>query len=129
MKTTVMDVRIKASQRYNPLCLCRYLQAVESGAVIVDRTQAIQTKDDLRLFDVILNRDYLWNYNNPDDVTIYLEVCDGDIYGGVYDMRTGEHITRTKIASEHWSLYCGYYRGYTYPVEVMEQIREAIRQY
>jgi hypothetical protein len=103
MKKSALDVHIKASEKFNPYVLKDYLTRTEEGVVIVDRSRLLKTKDDERLFYVILNRDYLWNYRYSETATIYFAVEDAKVYGGVYEPGVGCHSKRliAEISSGH----------------------------
>ena len=73
----------------------------EDGTVIVDRTKATQNdKDNERLFLVVLNCKYLWNWRDCENVTIYFETDGEKVIGGVYNTRTKERERRRVIATE-----------------------------
>ena len=55
MKKSALMVQCEASNKYNPYTLSRYLTRDTDGTIYVDRTRAIQNKDDERLFLVVLN--------------------------------------------------------------------------
>ena len=94
MKKTALDVQLEASKKFNPYALKDFLTRAEDGTVIVDRSCLLQNKDDERLFYVILNRDYRWNYRYSETATIYYVVEEGKIYGGVYEPGVGRHSKR-----------------------------------
>lgn len=94
MKKNILDIRMEASHKFNPHKLCHYLVRTEDGNVIVDRQRILQNQDDIRLFYVTLNADYLWNYYNPEEPTIYFEIADDGIIGGVYDYNLGKQTKR-----------------------------------
>ena len=94
MKRTALDVQIEASKKFNPRTLKDFLTRTEDGTVIVDRSRLLKDKDDERLFYVILNRDYRWNYRYSETATIYYVVEDGKVYGGVYEPGVGRHSKR-----------------------------------
>ena len=90
MKKSALDVQIEASKKFSPYKLKDFLTRTEDGTVIVDRTRATQNdKDNERLFYVILNRDYRWNYRYSETATIYYVVENGKVYGGVYELGIG----------------------------------------
>lgn len=89
MKKTTSDVYIEALKKFNPYTLKDFLIRIEDGTVVVDRSRLLQNKDDERLFYVILNRDYLWNYRYSKTATIYYVVEEGKVYGGVYEPGVG----------------------------------------
>ena len=95
MKKSALDVQLEASKKFNPRTLKDFLTRAEDGTVIVDRAKATQNdKDNERLFYVILNRDYLWNYRYSETATIYYVVEEGKVYGGVYEPEVGCHSKR-----------------------------------
>lgn len=89
MRKSALDVQFEASKKFNPYTLKDFLTRVEDGTVVVDRSRLLQNKDDERLFYVILNRDYLWNYRYSETATIYYVVEDNKVYGGVYEPGVG----------------------------------------
>lgn len=89
MKKSALDVQLEASKKFNPRKLKDFLTRAEDGTVIVDRSRLLKNKDDERLFYVILNRDYRWNYRYSETATIYYVVEDGKVYGGVYELGIG----------------------------------------
>ena len=89
MKKSALDVQLEASKKFNPRTLKNFLTRAEDGTVIVDRSRLLKNKDDERLFYVILNRDYRWNYRYSETATIYYVVEDGKVYGGVYEPGVG----------------------------------------
>ena len=95
MKKSALDVQIEASKKFSPYKLKNFLTRAEDGTVIVDRAKATQNdKDNERLFYVILNRDYLWNYRYSETATIYYVVEGDKVYGGVYEPEFGCHSKR-----------------------------------
>lgn len=94
MKKTALGVQIEASKKFNPYVLKDFLIRAEDGTVIVDRSRLLQSKDDERLFYVILNRDYRWNYRYSETATIYYVVENSKVYGGVYEPGVGCHSKR-----------------------------------
>ena len=100
MNKSALTVQCKASNRYNPYVLSRYLSKETDGTIIVNRASAVQTEDDERLFLVVLNYDYLWGYKNPEHVTVYFETDGETVIGGVYNMHTQERQSRRVIVTE-----------------------------
>ena len=94
MKKTALDVQIEASKKFSPYKLKDFLTRAEDGTVIVDRSRLLKNKDDERLFYVILNRDYRWNYRYSETATIYYVVEGDKVYGGVYEPEVGCHSQR-----------------------------------
>lgn len=94
MKKSALMVQCEASNKYNPYILSHYLTRETDGTVIVDRTHLLQSKNDERLFYVILNRDYRWNYRYSETATVYYVVEKGKVYGGVYEPGVGCHSKR-----------------------------------
>lgn len=93
------DPIIEAMHRYEPDVLCNYLTQSSDRYTIVNKEQAILTKDDQRLFCVALHFDYGWNFSDFDDSTIYFQVVDNEIYGGVFKLTEHRPTTRVHIAS------------------------------
>ena len=101
MKKSALDVQIEASKKFSPYKLKDFLTRTEDGTVIVDRTKATQNdKDNERLFLVVLNCKYLWNWRDCENVTIYFETDGEKVIGGVYNTRTKERERRRVIATE-----------------------------
>ncbi len=101
MKKSALDVQIEASKKFSPYKLKDFLTRTEDGTVIVDRTKATQNdKDNERLFLVVLNCKYLWNWRDCENVTIYFETDGEKVIGGVYNTRTKECERRRVIATE-----------------------------
>ena len=100
MKKSALDVQIEASKKLNPRILKDFLTRTEDGTVIVDRSRLLKNKDDERLFYVILNRDYRWNYRYSETATVYYVVENGKVYGGVYEPGVGCH-SKQLIADFH----------------------------
>ena len=94
MKKSALDTQLEASKKFNPRILKDFLIRAEDGTVIVDRSRLLKNKDDERLFYVILNRDYRWNYRYSETATVYYVVEDGKVYGGVYEPGVGCHSKR-----------------------------------
>ena len=101
MKKSALEVQIEASKKFSPYKLKDFLTRTEDGTVIVDRTKATQNdKDNERLFLVVLNCKYLWNWRDCENVTIYFETDGEKVIGGVYNTRTKERERRRVIATE-----------------------------
>lgn len=115
--------RAAAMHRYNPKALCNYLTQSNDGYTIVNKEQAILTKDDQRLFWVALHFDYGWNFSDPDDSTIYFQVVDNEIYGGVFKLTEHRPTTRVHIAS---GISHGVSNIYIYKQEVYQKMCGAI---
>ena len=121
MKKTALYVQNEASKMYNPYFLKDYLMRTEDGVVIVDRAKLLNTSDDMRLFCVILNKDYRWDYRCPETSTIYFEETDGKVYGGVYEMTVGRRSKR--IVAVERSLAKEYdYNLYSYDSDMLAEI-------
>lgn len=94
MKKTAIYEQVEASKHFNPFTLKDFLIRTEEGDVIVDRSRLLKTQDDLRLFYIILNKDYRWDYRFPDTSTIFFRIENGQITGGVYEMSIGSRSQR-----------------------------------
>ena len=125
MNKNALYVQNEASKKYNPYVLTDYLTRTEDGMVIVDRFRLLQSKDDERLFYVVLNKDYGWDYRYPETTTVYFEVKDGRVYGGIYDGDVGVR-SRRVIAVEHSLAKVYDYNLYCYDNETMAEIIEKI---
>lgn len=121
MKKNALYVQGEASKKFNPYTLKNYLMHIEDGYAIVDRSRVVKSEEDERLFYVIINEDYAWDYSDPGDATIYYEVRDGKIYGGVYQEGVGR-ITRKLIAVERSDATNYAYLVRSYQVEVYNEI-------
>lgn len=93
MMKHMLYYRNKADNRFNPHALKDFLIRSKEGEVIVDRKNLIKNDDDLSLFCIVLNKDYGWDYSCPDTTTLFFEVDNERIIGGVYEIDGG---TRTK---------------------------------
>ena len=124
MKKSALMVQCEASNKYNPYTLSRYLTRATDGTIYVDRTRAIQNKDDERLFLVVLNCKYLWGYKDFEHVTMYFETDGKTVVGGVYNTRTKERETRRVIATEMQGKLCD---NYTYNDDTLNEIIGAIQ--
>lgn len=122
MKKTALDVQLEASKKFNPYTLKDFLTRTEDGTVIVDRSRLLQNKDDERLFYVILNRDYRWNYRYSETATIYYVVEEGKVYGGVYEPGVGCHSKRLIAEASRGHLV----HHYIYSVPTLMEICNAI---
>lgn len=121
MKKTALHAQNEASKKYNPYMLKNFLIRAEDGTAIVDRPRLIATKDDERLFYVILNKDYQWNYSRPLDTTIYFQVIDGKVYGGIYETGIGRRSKRV-VAVERGIVHEYDYNPYAYEQADMNEI-------
>lgn len=121
MKKSALYVQNEASKKFNPYVLKDHLLRLEDGTTIVDRGSVVNNPDDARLFYVILNKDYGWDYSDPGDATIYYEVHDGKIYGGVYKTGVGR-LTRRVIAVERSEAVNYMYTVYSYQLSVIAEI-------
>ena len=124
MKKSALMVQCEASNKYNPYTLSRYLTRDTDGTIYVDRTRAVQNKDDERLFFVVLNCKYLWGYRDFEHVTMYFETDGKTVVGGVYNTRTKERETRCVIATEMQGKLCDHY---TYNDDTLNEIIGAIQ--
>jgi len=124
MKKSALDVQIEASKKFSPYKLKDFLTRAEGGTVIVDRTRATQNdKDNERLFYVILNRDYLWNYRYSETATVYYVVEDGKVYGGVYEPEVGCYSKRLIAETSTGNLV----HHYIYKHDTLNEIIGAIQ--
>lgn len=123
MKKTALYVQNEASKKYNPYVLKDFLTRTKEGIAIVDRSSVVKSNDDERLFYVILNRDYLWDYRYPETTTIYFEINDGKVYGGVYEYNIGCRSKRI-IAEEATTYHLVHH--YVYNAHILQTICDAI---
>ncbi len=114
-------VQGEASKKYNPYFLKDFLIKAKDGTVIVDRARLLKTKDDERLFYVILNKDYKWDYSCSEFVTIYFEVVGRAVYGGVYNSDTGRQ-NKQIIAVEQGMIKDRGYNIYSYETKNLSEI-------
>lgn len=121
MKKTALYVQAEATNKYSPYTLKDFLIRLEDGSVVVDRASLLKTQDDARLFYVALSKDYGWDYRFPETSTIYFEVIDGKIYGGVYDANFGCRSKRL-IAAEHSAAREYDYNLYVYSSNTLSEI-------
>ena len=125
MKKTALGVQIEASKKFSPYKLKDFLTRTEDSTVIVDRTRATQNdKDNERLFLVVLNCKYLWQYRDFENVTIYYDIDGEKVVGGVYNTRTKERETRRVIVTEDMGNLVYHY---TYKRDTLNEIIGAIQ--
>lgn len=98
MKKTAIYEQVEASKRFNPFTLKDFLIRTKEGDVIVDRSHLLKAKDDLRLFYIILNKDYRWDYRFPETSTIFFRIENGQIIGGIYETDIGSRSQRVIVA-------------------------------
>lgn len=127
MKKSALHTQIQATQRFNPYILKNYLTTAQDGEVIVDTDLLIKSENDARLFYVILNKDYGWDYGSHNNATIYFEVVDGKIYGGVYCKGKGR-MSRSIVAVERSIAHNYSYTTYAYSSKVLLEIIDAINR-
>ena len=129
MKTNALYVQNEASKKFNPYVLKDFLMRTEDGTVIVDRSRLLKNNEDKRFFFVVLNKDYKWNYRHPDTATVYYEIQDGRIYGGIFEPNLG-CLTRQIIAVKPGERivdieeYC--YNAYFYNADMYAEIVNSI---
>lgn len=85
---------------FNPKELCKHLVRGSDGTVYVDKNHLLADKDEENLFVLILNLFYKWSYNDYRNSTVYFEVEDGNIIGGVYNTETKQKYTRVRVATK-----------------------------
>ena len=120
----ITNARIAAAKRFNPKNLCGYLTKGEDGVAVVDRAKLLQTKDDERLFVIAMNADYRLNYSDCDCSTVYFEVEDERIIGGIYNLQTRTKKTKRQIAISPEGV--GVTRQYVYSQSTLDEMRKAI---
>ena len=124
VKKDVFDVMFEASEKFSPEKLCQQLVKIDNGVVVVDRTKILKSKDDERLFIVILNKDYMWNYaDDLQDVTVYFQTGDDYVIGGVYNTKLRKKLTRRVVAVSHAK---GLTYKYVYGHDTIKEICDAI---
>ena len=122
MKKNALDVQFEASKKFNPYTLKDFLTRLEDGTVVVDRSRLLKNKDDERLFYVILNRDYLWNYRHSTTATIYYVVENGKVYGGAYEPGVGCYSKRLIAETSTGHLV----HHYIYSAPILTEVCNAI---
>lgn len=127
MKKTAMYEQIEASKCFNPFVLKDFLIRTKEGDVIVDRSRLLKTQDDLRLFYIILNKDYRWDYRFPDTSTIFFRIEDGQITGGVYEMSIGSRSQKVIVVPRDQAK-CTDYNAYAYEQQDVETIIQRIKE-
>jgi hypothetical protein len=121
MKKTALYVQAEASKKYSPYTLKEFLIRLSNEEVVVDRESLLKTQDDARLFYVVLSKDYGWDYRYPETSTIYFEVIDGKVFGGVYESNAGRR-SRRLVAVEN-SIAKEYdYNLYSYDSDTLSEI-------
>lgn len=126
MKRTAINAHIEASKKYNPLILKDFLIKLEDGSVVVDRAKLVTNKDEERLFYVILNKDYGWDYQNPRTATIFFEAVDNIVLGGIYDAEVGRRFKRV-VAEKKGCQSKGVCNTYLYDDDALSSILSSIR--
>ena len=127
MKKTAMYEQIEASKHFNPFTLKDFLIRTKEGDVIVDRSRLLKTQDDLRLFYVIPNKDYRWDYQFPDTSTIFFRIENSKITGGVYEMTIGARSQRVIVVPRGQAKSTDY-NAYAYEQQDVETIIQRIKE-
>ena len=99
----------------------------KEGDVIVDRNRLLKTQDDLRLFYIILNKDYRWDYRYPETSTIFFRIENGQIIGGVYEMSIGSRSQRVIVVPRDQAKALDY-NVYAYEPNDVEAIIKCIEE-
>lgn len=127
MRKNAIYEQVEASKRFNPYELKDYLTLTKDGLVVVDRKRLLKKPNDIRLFYIILNKDYKWDYRYADTSTIYFKIENGQVVGGVYEdvygIRTSQIIAVPRAQAKHYD-----YNVYAYEPEDIEKIIESILQ-
>lgn len=125
MKKNAIYEQVEASKRFNPYTLKNYLILTDENLVIVDRKSLLKEPNDIRLFYIILNKDYKWGYRYADTTTIYFKIEDGQVIGGVYEdtygIRTKQVIAVPRNRAKRYD-----YNVYAYDPDVLKEIIENI---
>lgn len=127
MKKTAIYEQVEASKHFNPYSLKDFLTRTKEGDVIVDRSRLLKTKDDVRLFYIILNKDYRWDYRFPETSTIFFRMENGQLTGGVYEMEIGSRsqrviaVPRDKAKDFDYNVYAYEPQDYAAIVESIEK--------
>lgn len=127
MKTTAIYEQIEASKHFNPFTLKDFLIRTKEGDVIVDRSRLLKTQDDFRLFYIILNKDYRWDYRFPDTSTIFFRTENGQIIGGVYDTSIGSRSQRVIVVPREQAKAFDY-NVYAYKQQDVDSIIKCIEE-
>ena len=127
MKKTAIYEQVEASKHFNPFTLKDFLIRTEEGDVIVDRSRLLKTQDDLRLFYIILNKDYRWDYRFPDTSTIFFRIENGQITGGVYEMSIGSRSQRVIVVPRDQAKAFDY-NVYAYEQQDVDAIIKCIKE-
>ena len=127
MKKTAIYEQVEASKLFNPYSLKDFLTRTEEGDVIVDRNRLLKTQDDLRLFYIILNKDYRWDYRYPETSTIFFRIENGQITGGVYEMSIGSRSQRVIVVPRDQAKASDY-NVYAYEPKDVEAIIKCIKE-
>lgn len=127
MKKTAIYEQVEASKRFNPFTLKDFLIRTKEGDVIVDRSHLLKTKDDLRLFYIILNKDYRWDYRFPETSTIFFRIENGQIIGGIYETDIGSRSQRVIVAPRDQAKTFDY-NVYAYEQQDVEAIIKSIEE-
>lgn len=127
MKKTAIYEQVEASKRFNPFILKDFLIRTKDGDVIVDRSRLLKNQDDLRLFYIILNKDYRWDYRFPDTSTIFFRMKNGQIIGGVYEMSIGSRSQRVIVVPRSQARAFDY-NIYAYEPQDIDDIMQCIKK-
>lgn len=111
-------------KKYSPERLIEHLVLTEAGDVIVDRASVLKDHDDEIAFFIILDHDYGWDFEDFNNSTIYFEVRGGVLYGGVYNIRSGERVSRLPIAAPRGAETLWFVRKYKH--DVFDKICSAV---
>lgn len=126
MKKSAINEQTEASKCFNPYTLKDFLIRTKEGFVVVDRNRLLNDKNELRLFYIILNKDYHWDYQFPDTSTIFFRIEDGRIEGGVYEMNIGPRSQKVIAISRERAKETNY-NAYAYEPQDIEAIIDCIK--
>ena len=122
-KKNIFTIRLQIEKKFDPEFLCEYI-VFDNGTPIVDARKLLKTQEDELSFFDLLNFLYCWDYSSDFyDTTLYFELEDHVLFGGVYDLRNHQKKTRMKVAA---GLPARTFIPYTYTDEIFCKIRKII---
>lgn len=119
-----LQQQAEIKQKYNPLYLLN--RAIRVHDVVLCRYDNLNSNDKNNIkineWAMLLRLVYQWDYNDISNTSIYFQVNDDILYGGVYNIRDNEIKSRT-ILSNLNDNNC----PYIYTLEQWENIKRCIK--